>query len=161
MLHDAGFTNGGSKMTPLEKFKVNNLDYYKLAEFNNIVLAYHFTRGPDPSVDYVTWKHTGPGSYEQGHHYREKNDALNEQQSMRDFCVRSGLLRKCDLLANEELPKVSAVVDSLLKSGPGKEEAEALSGLRRQIDKILYEPKEMLVRLPEPVEQALDLDMEQ
>lgn len=131
-------------LKPLEKITTGNgLTYHKLAEFNNTILAYNFSKLPLPEIHYVTWKQCGQNDFEQGHYFCGRDDAINEQQAMRDFCVRSGLIRECDLLANEKLPDVMQMIERLRGKEQSPEDDKLLSGLQQQGDKIMNEPKEM------------------
>lgn len=131
---------------PLEKLNPGNgLTYFKLADFNDTVLAYNLSKSPLPEIHYVTWKRFGPDNFEWGHYFCGHDDVLNEQQAMRDFCVRSGLIRECDLLANEKLPDFMAMIERLRGKEQSPEDDKLLSELQEQGDKIINEPKEMYV----------------
>lgn len=132
---------------PLEKLNVGNgLAYFKLAEFNNAVLAYNFVRSPYPQIYYVTWeKDVTDNSFNFGHYFCGDDDILNEQQAMRDFCVRSGLLRKCDLLANENLPDLVDIIGRCRENAKSGEEEKTFDKFLKQADEVMNEPKDMVV----------------
>lgn len=130
----------------LEKLKENNgLTHFKLAEFNNTVLTYNFIRAPFPEIHYATWNRIGANEITLKSRFCGQDDVLNEQQAMRDFCVRSGLIRECDLLANDKLPDFLAMFDRLRNKGQESKDDELLDKLQQQADKIMNEPKDMIV----------------
>lgn len=128
----------------LERLPVSGAPCYKLLEFNDAILAYRLITQPVVELQYITWQRDlDSQELIWGHYFTSDNDALNEQQAMRDFVVRSGLIRECDLLANKDLPALAGTVNRLLDSVDAREDEINLEKLAAQIARIQHEPKEM------------------
>lgn len=85
-------------------------DYRALAEFNNVVLAGHWTRF---GIEFVTWEwvqnHT---ALWQGHYYGDNYAAAKQ-----DFVTRSGLLPQERLFSNQQLAEIYRCIQETLENG--------------------------------------------
>ena len=119
-------------------------DYRLLADFNNTVLAGHFTQY---GVQFITWERVqNRTALHQGHYYGPNTGTDSYTAAKRDFATRSGLIPASALFTPEQLMEIyRSSTEALTGAYPiTNEQQKCLESIIEQIERSVPDLSERL-----------------